>query len=129
DSCAVINVINRQSPDIAKGVDTGGAGDQGMMFGYACTETDEYMPAPIYYSHKLLERLADIRKNNHSLMPYLRPDAKAQVSIEYNDNEPVRITTIVLSTQHKEYDSSGTEIQQNRIKEDLIENVVKAVIP
>lgn len=125
ESCAVINVINRQSPDIAMGVDTGGAGDQGMMFGYATTETDEYMPAPIYYSHKLMKRLADIRKHETALMPYLRPDAKAQVSIEYGDNnEPVRVKNIVVSTQHKEFDG-----HQTRIKDDVIENVVKAVIP
>ena len=79
DSCAVINVINKQSSDIAQGVDTGGAGDQGMMFGYACTETPEYMPAALMYAHKLVEKLADIRKNHIELMPYLRPDAKAQV--------------------------------------------------
>ncbi|MBU3741296.1 MAG: methionine adenosyltransferase [Candidatus Kapabacteria bacterium] len=125
ESCAVINVINRQSPDIAMGVDTGGAGDQGMMFGYATKETDEYMPAPIYYSHKLMKRLADIRKHEQRLMPYLRPDAKAQVSIEYTDaNEPVRVTTVVVSTQHKDFDG-----HQSRIREDVIENVVKAVIP
>lgn len=125
ESCAVINVINRQSPDIAMGVDTGGAGDQGMMFGYATKETDEYMPAPIYYSHKLMKRLADIRKHEPRLMPYLRPDAKAQVSIEYtDDNTPVRVTTIVVSTQHKDFDG-----HQQRIREDIIENVVKAVIP
>lgn len=125
ESCAVINVINRQSPDIAMGVDTGGAGDQGMMFGYATKETDEYMPAPIYYSHKLMKRLADIRKHEPRLMPYLRPDAKAQVSIEYtDDNTPVRATTIVVSTQHKDFDG-----HQQRIREDIIENVVKAVIP
>lgn len=125
ESCAVINVINRQSPDIAMGVDTGGAGDQGMMFGYATKETDEYMPAPIYYSHKLMKRLADIRKHEPRLMPYLRPDAKAQVSIEYtDDNTPVRATTIVVSTQHKDFDG-----HHQRIREDIIENVVKAVIP
>lgn len=125
ESCAVINVINRQSPDIAMGVDTGGAGDQGMMFGYATTETDEYMPAPIYYSHKLMKRLADIRKHETHLMDYLRPDAKAQVSIEYGDNnEPVRVKNIVVSTQHREFVG-----HQARIKDDVIENVVKAVIP
>ena len=125
ESCAVINVINRQSPDIAMGVDTGGAGDQGMMFGYATKETDEFMPAPIYYSHKLMKRLADIRKHEQRLMPYLRPDAKAQVSIEYTDtNEPVRVTTIVVSTQHKDFDG-----HHQHIREDIIENVVKAVIP
>lgn len=125
DSCAVINVINRQSPDIAQGVDTGGAGDQGMMFGYASNETDEYMPAAIHYSHKLVKRLADIRKTDNILMPYLRPDAKAQVSVVYGDNGEVkRIHTIVVSTQHDPMENA-----QARIREDVIENVVKAVIP
>ncbi|NQW30947.1 MAG: methionine adenosyltransferase [Ignavibacteria bacterium] len=125
DSCAVLNVINRQSPDIAAGVDTGGAGDQGMMFGYACMETDEYMPAAIYYSHKLVKRLADIRKTNDMLMPYLRPDAKAQVSVVYGDNnEVIRVDTVVVSTQHDPMDQA-----QKRIREDVIQNVVKAVIP
>jgi S-adenosylmethionine synthetase len=125
DSCSVINVINRQSPDIAQGVDTGGAGDQGMMFGYANTETAEYMPAAIHFSHQLVKRLADIRKNNNKLMPYLRPDAKAQVSVVYGDNgEVVSVDTVVVSTQH-----DPMETAQTRIKEDVIENVVKAVIP
>jgi S-adenosylmethionine synthetase len=125
DSCSVINVINRQSPDIAQGVDTGGAGDQGMMFGYANTETAEYMPAAIHFSHQLVKRLADIRKNNPKLMPYLRPDAKAQVSVVYGDNgEVVSVDTVVVSTQHDPMDNA-----QSRIKEDVIENVVKAVIP
>jgi S-adenosylmethionine synthetase len=125
DSCAVLNVINRQSPDIALGVNTGGAGDQGMMFGYASNETDEYMPAAIHYSHKLVKRLADIRKNDSILMPYLRPDAKAQVSVVYGDNGEVkRVSTIVVSTQHDPMDNA-----QARIREDVIENVVKAVIP
>ncbi|MBK6291013.1 MAG: methionine adenosyltransferase [Ignavibacteria bacterium] len=125
DSCAVINVINRQSPDIAQGVNTGGAGDQGMMFGYATAETDEYMPAALYYSHKLVKRLADIRKTDKILMPYLRPDAKAQVSVVYGDNgEVVRVDTIVVSTQHDPMENA-----QARIREDVIENVVKAVIP
>lgn len=125
DSCAVLNVINRQSPDIARGVNTGGAGDQGMMFGYATSETDEYMPAALYYSHKLVKRLADIRKSDNILMPYLRPDAKAQVSVVYGDNgEVVRVDTIVVSTQHDPMDNA-----QARIREDVIENVVKAVIP
>ncbi|MBU3699087.1 MAG: methionine adenosyltransferase [Candidatus Kapabacteria bacterium] len=125
DSCAVINVINRQSPDIAQGVDTGGAGDQGMMFGYACKETPELMPAAIHYSHQLVKRLADIRKNNNQLMPYLRPDAKAQVSVVYGDNgEVVAVDTIVISTQHDPMENA-----QRRIHDDVIENVVKAVIP
>ncbi len=125
DSCSVINVINRQSPDIAQGVDTGGAGDQGMMFGYACTETAELMPAAIHYSHQLVKRLADIRKNNPQLMPYLRPDAKAQVSVVYGDNgEVVAVDTIVVSTQHDPMPNA-----QSRIHDDVIENVVNAVVP
>ena len=125
DSCSVINVINRQSPDIAQGVDTGGAGDQGMMFGYANTETAEYMPAAIHFSHQLVKRLADIRKTNAQLMPYLRPDAKAQVSVVYGDNgEVVSVDTVVVSTQHDPMENA-----QVRITDDVIENVVKAVIP
>jgi S-adenosylmethionine synthetase len=130
ESCAVINVINRQSSDIAQGVDTGGAGDQGMMFGYASKETDEYMPAPIYYSHKLVKRLADIRKNDSILMPYLRPDAKAQVTVQYDsEGNVVSVPAVVVSTQHAEFDTHGSEVTLSRIKEDVIENVVKAVIP
>lgn len=130
ESCAIINVINRQSPDISQGVDTGGAGDQGMMFGYATTETDEYMPTPIYYSHKLVKRLADIRKQHGNLMPYLRPDAKAQVSVVYADNgEPTHISAIVVSTQHAESDARGADVTQSRIHDDVIEHVVRHVVP
>ena len=129
-SCAVINVINTQSGDIAMGVDTGGAGDQGMMFGYASKETEEYMPAPIYYSHQLVKRLADIRKDDPILMPYLRPDAKAQVTVRYSDSgEIIDIPTVVVSTQHSAVDMHGNDINNQRIREDVIENVVKAVIP
>ena len=125
DSCAVINVINRQSPDIAAGVNTGGAGDQGMMFGYATNETEEYMPAALMYSHKIVSTLADIRKNNPTLMPYLRPDAKAQVSIEYSEHgEILRVDTVVVSTQHDHMDNA-----QARIKADVIEHVINRVIP
>lgn len=124
DSCSVINVINRQSPDIAMGVDTGGAGDQGMMFGYACDETKELMPAAIQYAHQVVHKLAAIRKKNNKLMPYLRPDAKSQVTLEYNDkNEIVRVDAVVVSTQH------DPGVKQKTIKEDVIENVIKKVIP
>jgi S-adenosylmethionine synthetase len=124
DSCAVINVINKQSGDIAQGVDTGGAGDQGMMFGYACKETPEYMPAALMYSHKLVEKLADFRKNHLELMPYLRPDAKAQVTVAYDDAGKITgITTIVVSTQH------DPGVSQEQIAEDIKKHVVPAVIP
>ena len=124
ESCSVLNAIHSQSPDIAMGVDTGGAGDQGIMFGYACDQTPELMPMPIMYAHKLVKRLADIRKGDNGFMPYLRPDAKSQVTIEYdNDKNPVRIDTVVISTQH---DADAT---QKRIKEDVIENVINKVIP
>ena len=124
DSCAVINVINKQSSDIAQGVDTGGAGDQGMMFGYACTETPEYMPAALMYSHKLVEKLADIRKNHLELMPYLRPDAKAQVTVAYDDAGKIDgIKTIVISTQH------DPGVTQEQIAADIKKHVIPEVIP
>jgi len=124
DSCAVINVINKQSGDIAQGVDKGGAGDQGMMFGYACTETPEYMPAALMYAHKLVEKLADIRKNHSELMPYLRPDAKAQVTIAYNDAGIIEgINTIVISTQH------DPGVTQEHIASDIKQHIIPAVIP
>ncbi len=122
-SCGVISTIHTQSPDIAMGVDTGGAGDQGMMFGYACDETEEFMPMPIMLAHKLVQRLAYIRKNDKKAMPYLRPDAKSQVTVEYDRNKPVRVNTIVVSTQH------DPGIKQSKIKSDVIENVIKKVIP
>lgn len=124
NSCAVINVINHQSEDIAIGVDSGGAGDQGMMFGYAIRETPELMPATIMYAHKLVKRLSDIRKKEPHLMPYLRPDAKSQVTIEYSDaGEILRVDTVVISTQH------DPDVTQSKIKEDVIEHVIKKVIP
>lgn len=124
DSCGVLNCIHSQSPDIAMGVDKGGAGDQGIMFGYACDQTPEYMPMPIVYAHKLVQRLAEVRKNNLKLMPYLRPDAKSQVTIEYDGgNKPVRVDAVVVSTQH------DGNISQKKIKEDVIEHIVKNVIP
>ncbi len=122
NSCGILSALHEQSPDINRGVvvadkDEQGAGDQGMMFGYACTDTEEYMPLPLYLAHLALVELADIRKNT-SLMPYLRPDAKSQFTIEYNDDhEPLRIHTIVISTQHDEFDSD--EAMQMRIKSDI----------
>lgn len=123
-SCGILNAIHSQSPDIAMGVDKGGAGDQGLMFGYACDQTPELMPMPIVYAHKLVKKLAEIRKRNNSLMPYLRPDAKSQVTIEYDDeNNPVRVDAVVISTQH------DGNVSQNKIKEDVIKHVIKKVIP
>ena len=124
ESCGVVNTIHSQSPDIAMGVDTGGAGDQGLMFGYATNQTPEYMPMPIVYAHKLVKRLADIRKKHSDLMPYLRPDAKSQVTIEYDENnKPLRIDAIVVSTQH------DAKVRQSTIKKDIIQHVIKNVIP
>ncbi len=124
ESCSVLNAIHSQSPDIAMGVDTGGAGDQGIMFGYACNQTPELMPMPIVYAHKLVKKLADIRKRNKKLMPYLRPDSKSQVTVEYDENnKPVRIDTVVISTQHNK------GVSQKRIKNDVIKHVIKKVIP
>lgn len=123
DSCAVINVINQQSADIAMGVDTGGAGDQGIMFGYATNETPELMPAPLMYSHRLMQELATVRKAGN-IMKYLRPDSKSQVTIEYTpDNQIKRVHTVVVSTQH------DPDVNQAQIKQDLIENVITKVIP
>jgi len=124
ESCSVLNAIHSQSPDIAMGVDTGGAGDQGIMFGYACNQTPELMPMPIMFAHKLVKKLADIRKKNNKLMPYLRPDSKSQVTIEYSDDgKPLRVDAIVISTQH------NSDSKQSRIKKDVIEHVIKKVIP
>ncbi|MEK6651264.1 MAG: methionine adenosyltransferase [Bacteroidota bacterium] len=123
DSCSVLSSIHQQSGDIAMGVDTGGAGDQGMMFGYACRETKELMPLPIMLAHGIVKRLAVIRKNHKKDMPYLRPDAKSQVTVEYEGSRPVRIHTVVVSTQHAENAS------QARIKKDVIEHVIAKVIP
>lgn len=124
ESCGVLNAIHSQSPDIAMGVDTGGAGDQGIMFGYACDQTPELMPMPIVYAHKLVKKLSDIRKKNAKLMPYLRPDAKSQVTIEYDDNhKPLRVDAVVISTQH------DAKVKQSQIKKDVIEHVIKKIIP
>jgi S-adenosylmethionine synthetase len=123
ESCAIISSIHSQSPDIARGVDTGGAGDQGMMFGYASNETPEYMPMPISMAHKLVKRLADIRKKSSKVMGYLRPDAKTQVTVEYHGRKPVRVHTVVVSTQH------DPDVRQSKIKEDVIRHVINAVIP
>jgi S-adenosylmethionine synthetase len=121
ETCAVISAIQEQSPDIAQGVDIGGAGDQGMMFGYACRETEELMPLPIMLAHKLVRRLAAVRKEG--ILEYLRPDGKSQVTVEYENGKPVRVDTIILSAQH------SPSVTQSTIREDLIELVVEHVIP
>lgn len=124
ESCSVLNAIHSQSPDIAMGVDKGGAGDQGLMFGYACDQTPELMPMPIMYAHKLVKKIADIRKNQNGLMPYIRPDSKSQVTVEFdNNNKPIRVDTVVISTQH------DADVSQKKIKEDVINNVIKKIIP
>lgn len=120
-TCAVLTSIDKQSPDIAMGVDRLGAGDQGMMFGYATNETKEYMPMPIMLAHKLARRLSELRKQK--VLPYLRPDGKSQVSVRYVDGKPVQVETVVISTQH------DPDVTQEQIRHDVIEKVIKAVVP
>ncbi|OGW39356.1 MAG: methionine adenosyltransferase [Nitrospirae bacterium RBG_13_39_12] len=121
ETCAVITSIHGQSSDIARGVDTGGAGDQGLMFGFACNETEELMPLPIMLAHKLAMRLAEVRKKD--ILGYLRPDGKTQVTIEYRNNRPVRVDSVVISTQH------SPEVTLKDITEDVIEKVIKQTVP
>ena len=121
DTCAVVSTIDEQSGDIAMGVDTGGAGDQGLMFGYACRETDVLMPLPITLAHRLVRRMSDCRRSGE--LTFLRPDGKSQVTVEYEDHRPVRVDAIVLSTQH------SPDVQQNEIQEALEASVIKTVVP
>ena len=120
-TCAVLATIDRQSPDIGQGVDTGGAGDQGMMFGYASDETPELMPAPIVLAHRLVHQLALVRKNGS--LPWLRPDGKAQVTMEYDEDRPVRIDTVVVSAQH------DPEVSNETIRQEIVEHVITPVLP
>ena len=121
ETCAVLSSIHEQSPDIAQGVDPGGAGDQGLMFGYACTETEELMPLPIMLAHKLVRGLSNARRSGE--LEYLRPDGKSQVSIEYDGNKPVRVDTVVISTQH------SSTVNNDTLREDITDRIVHKVIP
>jgi len=121
ETCAVLSSIHEQSPDIAQGVDPGGAGDQGLMFGFACTETDELMPLPIMLAHKLVKGLSCARRDG--VLDYLRPDGKSQVTVEYDGNRPLRVDAVVLSTQHSPLVNNDT------IREDLVDKVINRVVP
>jgi S-adenosylmethionine synthetase len=121
ETCAVITSLHEQSGDIAMGVDVGGAGDQGLMFGFACNETPELMPMPIMLAHKIAMKLSEVRKQD--LLGYLRPDGKSQVTIEYRDGKPFRIDTIVVSSQH------SPDVHMKEMREDVIEKVIKPVVP
>ncbi|MGB2768172.1 MAG: methionine adenosyltransferase [Candidatus Zixiibacteriota bacterium] len=127
EGCAILNAIGRQSPDIALGVDTGGAGDQGLMIGYACRETPELMPSPIMLAHKLCRRLAEVRRKK--ILPYLGPDGKSQVTVEYEEGLPKRVDTVIIACQHTEdvLDSSG-KLMSREAREEIIEKVVKPAI-
>jgi len=121
NTCAVMCTVKRQSPDIAMGVDTGGAGDQGLMFGYACNETEELMPMPIQLAHRLTQRLSEVRKSKK--LPFLRPDGKSQVTVEYRDGQPVRVDCVVVSTQHSD------DISTEDLRKAVTEHVIKPIIP
>jgi S-adenosylmethionine synthetase len=120
DTCSVLSALDSQSPDIAMGVDTGGAGDQGLMFGFACNETPELMPLPIQLAHSLARRLSEVRKNDQ--LPYLRPDGKSQVTVEYRDGRPFRVDAVVISSQHA--DSVSTE----QLRAEILEQVIKPTV-
>ena len=121
DTCAVLSSIHEQSPDIAQGVDPGGAGDQGLMFGFACTETPELMPLPIMLAHKLVKGLSCMRRDG--VLDYLRPDGKSQVSVEYDNGKPIRVDTVVVSTQH------SSTVSNDTLREDITDRIVHKVIP
>ena len=120
-TCGVLTTLDQQSPEIGQGVDTGGAGDQGMMFGYASDETEALMPAPVFFAHRLTQRLARVRKEGQ--LPWLRPDGKAQVTVEYEEGRPARVHTVVMSAQH------DPEVSQKAIREELIEHVITEALP
>ena len=128
ETCAVLNAIGKQSPDISQGVDVGGAGDQGLMVGFACDETDEMMPLPISLAHRLTRRLSQVRKKK--ILPYLGPDGKSQVTIEYQDDTPLRVDTVVISSQHTDeiLDKSGKKITE-KARQEMIKAIIKPVIP
>ncbi len=121
NTCSVINAVGTQSPDIAQGVDTGGAGDQGLMFGFACNETDELMPLPIQLAHNLTRKLSESRRSGE--LPYLRPDGKSQVTVEYRDGKPFRVEAVVISTQHAE------EVSTETLRADILEKIIKTTVP
>ena len=121
NTCAVMCTVKRQSPDIAMGVDTGGAGDQGLMFGYACNETEELMPMPIQLAHRLTQRLSEVRKSKK--LPYLRPDGKSQVTVEYRNGKPARVDCVVISTQH------SNDVSNEELRAGVMEHVIKAIVP